>query len=188
MAKSTQRNRLVEDSYCFLDRASSTISIVGEINQRVASSFRRCMRVLERKAHPITVEINSHGGDIEAGLVIIDTMTLCRRRVTTRVTGQACSMAALVLASGDRREALPSATAMVHYGSYSFAARYDEMQTEVAEAVRLEKLCAKILDEATGKKSGYWEKKSKSGNLYMTAEVALTEGLIDRILKPRKQR
>lgn len=181
-----KRSRQADDSYCYLDKTNSTITIVGEINQRVASLFRRCVRALERRNRPITVEINSPGGDIEAGLMIIDTIELSTRKVTTRVTGQACSMAAVILASGDKREALQNSTVMVHYGSYSFAARFDEMNKEMDEAVRLERLCSKILDTKSHKRAGYWEKKSRKGNYYMNAELALAEGLVDRVLRPKK--
>ena len=180
-----RRNKAEDESYSALDKASSTIYLVGDITTKQASQFRQQLRTLERlkSKETILVELNSPGGDIEAGFAIIDSIELCKKPVTTRVMGQAASMAALILASGHKREALPRATIMVHEGTYYFRSTSSNLRVELAEAERIEKLCNDWLDQRTGKESGYWEKRHNRSNLYLTPEQALLENLIDTILK-----
>jgi ATP-dependent Clp protease protease subunit len=185
MKMQRKRNKSDEDSYCRLDKTLGTIYIVGEITQKVACEFRQHIRTLERlkRSSAVLVEINSPGGDIEAGLMIIDSIELCAKPVTTRVTGQAMSMGALILAAGTKREALPNSCVMVHQGSFRILAPFDELDTEVTEIKRIEKLCNEFLDKRTGKESGYWERRYNGKNLYLTSEQAQAEGLVHTILR-----
>ncbi len=180
-----RRNKVEEDSLAVLDRPTGTIAIVGEITQRSASQFRQHLRTLERlkRTPTIQVEINSPGGDIEAGFMIIDSIELCKKSVTTRVTGVAMSMGALILTAGKHREALANATIMVHQGSYRINATYGELKSEVAECERIETLCANYLDTRTGQPPGFWAAHCLGKNLYLTAEQALEMKLIDTIVK-----
>jgi ATP-dependent Clp protease protease subunit len=185
--KGNLRHKIEDDSYAYLDKALGTVYLVGEITPKSASQFRQHVRTLERlkKTAAILVEINSPGGDIEAGFLVVDTIELCKKPVTTRVTGIAMSMAALILAAGKVREALPNASIMVHEGWYRLNAGYNEMQFEVAECQRMEKQCADYLDARTGKAPGYWAGRYAGKNLYLTPAQALAEGLVDSIQTAR---
>lgn len=180
-----RRSKAEEESYARMDKALGTVCIMGEITQKVASDFRQQLRTLERlKRHShLTVEINTPGGDIEAGFMMIDSIELCSKPVTTRVTGVAFSMGSLILAAGHTREALPNSSVMVHQGSYRFNATFDEIETEAAECKRIEKLCNDYLDLRTEQPPGYWEKRHGGRNLYLTADQALAEKLVHTILK-----
>lgn len=170
-----------EDSNCYVDKKLNTIYISGEITGKIASIFRRYVRAMEKVNKHIILEINSPGGDIQAGLMIIDTIKLCKRKVVVRATGEAMSMACVILACGDIREALPSCTIMAHQGTYWMREQYHNLDNECNEAKRLEKLCLKLMDEHTKKESGYWENMCGTKNFYLTADIAIREGLIDKI-------
>ena len=60
--------------------------------------------------------INSPGGIVTSGLAIYDTMQYIKCPVSTICTGQAASMAAVLLAGGDKgkRIVLPNARIMIH--------------------------------------------------------------------------
>lgn len=178
-----ERRRLKddEDSNCYVDKKLNTIYVSGEITSKIASNFRRHLRAMEKVNKHIVLELNSPGGDIQAGLMIIDTIKLCKRKVVVRVTGEAMSMACVILACGDIREALPNSSIMAHQGTYWVKERFHDLDNEIEEVKRLEKLCLKLMDEHTNKESGYWEKVCGTKNLYITADMALREGLIDRI-------
>lgn len=188
MQQHNRRSKTGEDSYVKLERLDGTITILGDITAKTASDFRRALRILERnkKVKKIIVEINTHGGDIEAGFAIIDSIELSKKDVVTRVTGCAYSMGSLILAAGDHREALPSSIIMIHQGSYRFSSTFDEIKIESAECERMEKLCNDTLDRLTNKKSGYWEGRHQGKNLYLTAEQSLAECIIDSIMGASK--
>lgn len=178
------RKHSTEDSStCMVDRANRTLFIAGEITQKLASKFRRLFRQLELidTSTPIWVEINSPGGDIEAGFLIMDTIMLSQCDVVTRATGIAMSMGAMILIAGDQREALPLASIMVHQGRFSMHGRADEIDAEMKECMRVEELCWAILDKQTGKQAGYWKNLCGCKNKYFDAAAALSEDLIHRI-------
>ncbi len=179
-----RRFRDAEENICLLDRALSTIYIVGEITPRMATKFRKFMRSLngKSKSTAITVEINSPGGDMEAGLAIADTIRLSKAPVTTCAAGQASSMASVILAVGKHRQALKNTTIMVHQGSFGMQCQSHELDGELAECKRLEKITWDLLDDFSKKSRGYWKKLSDRKNKYMSAAEAKAEGLIDEVL------
>jgi ATP-dependent Clp protease protease subunit len=79
-----------------------------EINDPVASAIIGQLLFLdtEDSSKPIKMYINSPGGVITSGLAIIDTMEQISAKVETIAIGQACSMAAIILLSGDNRGAI----------------------------------------------------------------------------------
>lgn len=189
MKKSTRKSATNDDNYCVVDRKLNTIYLSGDVTHKMASKFRRAVCALEDATNgkDIIVEINSPGGDIEAGLMMIDTMDLCKSVIITRATGQAASMGSMLLACGKRREALPSASIMVHQGTFSFRVRAEELDNETAECRRVEDLCWAMLDQRTHKDSGYWKKLCGGKNLYLTADQALRENLIDSICGKKEE-
>ena len=91
-------SRLLKDRIVF---------IVGEINDYTANSAVAQLLFLEaenneREAH---LYINSGGGLVTAGLAIYDTMRHIKCPVHTMCLGQACSMAAVLLAGRRARQA-----------------------------------------------------------------------------------
>lgn len=194
LKKTKTRRRAVEheENSCFVDKASRTIYVVGEITQKLSSKFRRYIRAIASTppvTGDVTVEINSPGGDIEAGLMMIDTVNEIKARgvrVVTRATGQAASMGSMLLVSGSRREALPNSSIMIHEGTFWFRARSGEIDYEVAEARRLEEVCWGILDSATGKQPGYWKTMCHGHNLYLSPPEAKNLGVIDAIVGESK--
>jgi len=67
---------------------------------------------------PIWIRINSPGGSVDAGLILIDTMKAVASPVHCIVESKAYSMAAIILTYCDRRYGYPHATYMLHEASY----------------------------------------------------------------------
>lgn len=136
---------------------------------------------------PITLLINSKGGDMEDGWAIYDTVRACRSEITTKVVGCAMSMGAIILQAGDRRVATPNASIMLHYG-YS-GDGLDRIQTKYSEQAynrvllkRMEDLLTLRIREKQPKCSSAIIKKWLSDDKYFTAQSALKYGLIDSVL------
>jgi len=171
------------ESGIFVDKVDGIIQIVGDIEYDMASKFRRHLNALARMHVNITVEINSHGGCIESGLMIIDSIKGCKSKITTRATGYAMSMAAVILAASPNREALEHASIMIHDGEYELSGKISELGYEASKIKKLDKITWDILDKCTGNEKGYWKTRCNGKDLALTAKQALREGLIDRICK-----
>lgn len=88
--------------------------IIGEINADSAMDFLKQMMILnlEDNQTPITVFINSPGGEIDNGLLIYD--AIVGSKVRTVCSGCAYSMGAVLFICGKDRVMLPHSKLMLH--------------------------------------------------------------------------
>ena len=63
---------------------------------------------------PITLYINSPGGEVQSGLALYDVMQAVSCPIRTVCLGMAASMGALLFIAGDEREILPHSRVMIH--------------------------------------------------------------------------
>lgn len=92
------------------------IFITGEITNDTAVEFTQMMMYLTEKDEPISIYINSPGGDVNAGLAIYDMLQGCKNELRMYCIGQASSMAAVLLAAGQKghRFILPHSMVIIH--------------------------------------------------------------------------
>ena len=81
----------------------------------------------ERK--PITMLINSPGGDLFSTYTCVDVMIASETPIVTVNMGMAMSGAFMLLIAGERRIALRSSTAMYHSGSAGFEGTASQVET-----------------------------------------------------------
>lgn len=163
---------------------SRVVMLEGEITQATASDVCYALLKLEGEEpwSPITLLIDSPGGDVAAGWRIIDTLDLVGAE--TICAGQACSMAAVILASGikGKRSALKHSRIMIHQPlvgaplmqSADFEIVADEMSRSKRELYN-------HMSECTGKSYEQIESDCDR-NHWLTAQEALEYGLIDYIV------
>ena len=161
------------------------VFINGEINDDMASSVVAELLFLEASApeKPISIYINSPGGSVTAGLAIYDTMRHVRCKVHTLCVGQACSMAAVLLAAGDERSILPSSRVMIHQPSTGAEGRQSDIVIVAKEITRIRVKLSRIISLHTGQPLEKVEVDIEKDN-FMEAEEALAYGLADEIIKP----
>lgn len=136
----------------------------------------------------IYLYINSPGGVVSAGLAIYDTMQYIRPQVSTICVGEAASIAALLLAAGEKgkRFALPRSRMMIHQpAAYGLSGQATDIEIHARELVRAKELLAEILAKHTGQPV---EKilKDTDRNYFMSAQEAKQYGLIDEVIEKRK--
>ncbi len=173
-------SRLLKDRIIFVD---------GEINDMSADLVVAQLLFLEAQNpdKDISLYINSPGGSVTAGLAIYDTMQHIRPDVQTICLGQCASMGAVLLAGGakNKRYALPSSRVMIHQPWGGVQGQAVDINIQAKEIVRLKKLTIKYFAENTGKT----EKQVAADmerDFFMSAEEALTYGIIDSVMNRRK--
>lgn len=170
---------------------SRIIVLNGEVNAESAANviFQLLNMAKENPNKDIFLYINSPGGSVSDGLAIYDTMRYIKPDVATVCYGLAASMGSFLLSSGQKgkRYALPHANILIHQPLVGL--RGTQQQTDIGIlAKQMDKtraLLEKILAENTGKPLETINKDTERDN-YMSAEEALTYGLIDEILWPNK--
>jgi len=136
----------------------------------------------------VQIYINSPGGSVTAGLGIYDTMQLVHSEVATICTGQAASMAAVLLAAGKKgkRSALPHARVMIHQPVGGVEGQAADMAIAVKEILELQNQLYQILAEHTGKTLEQIQKDADR-DFWMRAADAVSYGIIDEVLRKAKK-
>ena len=137
------------------------------------------------KIAAIKLYINSPGGSISAGLAIYDAMQNTQSDVSTICTGQAASMGAVLLASGEKgkRFAWPHARIMIHQPLISghIYAPASDIKIQAEEMLRMRRELNEILAKHTGK--SYDQISKDTDRDYFLDPVQAKEyGLIDGVL------
>jgi len=134
----------------------------------------------------VNIYINSPGGVITSGLAIYDTMQYIKCPVSTICVGQAASMGAVLLAGGDKgkRIALPSSRVMLHQPLGGTQGQAVDIQIHAREIMRLKERIHEILIKHTGKTPVQIESDTDR-DFFMSAEEALSYGIIDRVIAKR---
>jgi ATP-dependent Clp protease, protease subunit len=131
----------------------------------------------------IHLYINSPGGSVTAGFAIYDTMQLIRADVATYCMGLAASMGAVLLAAGakGKRYVLPNAKVMIHQVSAGFRGTAGDIDVQAREILKTNEQIARILHNHTGQDIDRIKTDIQRDH-YVTAEEAVTYGLVDEIL------
>lgn len=131
----------------------------------------------------INLYINSPGGSVTAGLAMYDTMQFLKCDVVTYCVGQAASMAAVLLAAGaaGKRYALPNARIMIHQPWGGVQGQASDISIQAQEILRLKKRLNEILAQHTRKSLDEIEKDTDRDK-FLSAEEAMSYGLVDRVL------
>lgn len=160
------------------------VECVGEITAESAYSLSRQLRWLEREdgQAEITMLINSPGGDVNSGLALYDVMKGISCPIRTVCVGTAASMAAILFATGTRREILPHGRVMIHDPLIPTGSGGSALQVQAVSARLLKsrrELCT-ILAQCTGKSLQKIYRKTCK-DTYFDAEEAVAFGLADRV-------
>ena len=130
--------------------------------------------------------INSPGGLVSAGLAIYDTMQYIKAPVSTYCMGQAASMAAILLAAGEKGKhyALPHARILIHQPMGGFSGQATDVEIQAREILRLKQELNEILARHTDQPIERIERDTDR-DYYMSGEQAHEYGLIDAVIQKR---
>ena len=161
------------------------VMLGGEVTDDSANSIVAQLLFLQAQdaKKEISMYINSPGGSVTAGLASLDTMKMVKCPVATYCVGQASSMGAILLASGDkgRRYALPHARIMVHQPWGGAQGKASDIEITAREILRLKEMLNGILAEASGRTLESVTNDTDRDH-FMSADEAKAWGIVDKVL------
>jgi len=173
----------VEDAALQLLLRKRIVFLRSAIQGTVAGDVAAQLLALDAtSSDPITLVIDSPGGDVSGLFTILDTMRSLDSKVDTRAVGMAASSAAVILAAGTGvRSATPNARIMLHqpHGGIQGATSKD-IEIAAKEFLFLKGRLEQILAERTGQPLDK-VRADTDRDFWMSADEALTYGLIDQI-------
>lgn len=159
-----------------------------EVNDATSSLIVAQLLYLEGQdpAKDISLYINSPGGSVTAGMAIYDTMQYIKCDVSTICMGMAASMGAFLLAAGakGKRFSLPNSDIMIHQPSGGAQGQATDVMIHADHIIATKKRLNQILSEKTGQPFEVISKDTERDN-FMTADQAMSYGLIDKVIYTR---
>lgn len=173
-------SKLLQSGIIFINE-----EFTGKYISKIQASLLYLKEVIsaaESKEHPITIYINSPGGEIYSLLGLYDVMqTLIEEGYVIKTVniGIAASAAAIILLAGSKghRYCLPNTTIMLHQPSSGTYGTVTDMEIDVAETKRLKTCLNDIIQKHASKDLIPLLER----DAFLTPEQALEYGIIDEI-------
>ena len=170
--------------------ANRTLYLMGDVDEDMLTSLAKNLNLLQQRGgnNPINIILNSGGGCVQSALSMYDLIQASECHVTITVVGEASSSACLILQAADLRKAYKRSTIMWHGGTDSQPELpTGEYRSAFNHSWVLEKFAYDIVYNrmrvANPKlKPSQYLKKVTSG-IYLAAEAAVAEGLLDEVIE-----
>ena len=154
--------------------------ITTETYQQVANSV--VLLESDSTEQPITVLLNSPGGDDSSSWAIYDLLVNSPCPIIVKVMGNCMSNGTLILQAGQKRLSYPNAVFMIHAGEEGIGMQHPISADRWSDFNRkVRRKYYEVLAKKCGQDVKYWRRKC-TFDFLMTAEEALKEGLIDEII------
>ena len=167
------------------------VFLVGPITDAVANSIIAQLLFLASKDpdKDIQIYLNTPGGSVTAGLAIYDTMQYVKCPISTVCVGLAASMGATLLAAGakGKRFALPNSEILLHQVMGEAGGQAVEIEITARQILKIKDKLNKILAKHTGQTLDKVEKDTDR-DFYLSAEEAKAYGVIDEVIKTKKDK
>ena len=134
---------------------------------------------------PVTIYINSPGGEVVSGLAVYDTIRTLQCPVNTVCIGTAASMGSILFLAGEKRSMLPHTKIMIHdplISGLTGSRKALELEKEAKQLLETREVIGKIIAERSGRKLKEVYAKTKE-DCYLTAEEALDFGIATDIVE-----
>jgi ATP-dependent Clp protease protease subunit len=183
-----KEDRYDEEFYFKILNKNRYILLYDEINNissDMVVSKLRAMDILNHK--PIYLEINSPGGSISDGMSIINSIEHIKSPVISIISGQACSMAALISIVADYRLIYANSYYMQHSSSDIVGDYINYIKDRVKFLSEFEHRTEKIMKLHTRFTANDLTK-IRTGELWLNADQCLEKGVVDKVIsyQPKK--
>ncbi len=167
-----------------------TIMVSESISDELARRVYMQLLILEAesKEKPITVIINSPGGEADSGFGILDMLQFVAPPIRTLVSGLCASAAVMVFLAGDKgqRLSLPHSRFMMHQPSSQSFGQASDLEIASTEIVRMRRRYNQVVADAVGKDLETVTR-DVDRDFWLTAEDARAYGLVDRVVTRRAE-
>lgn len=164
---------------------------VNESTDFTLSSVEMAVRAMHRMAteapnKPIELHMSSYGGDTYAMLKLHDEILACPCQIKFIGSGPIMSSASFIMAACDERLLHPNSVIMVHELSSGGGGKHTDIKIDAAENLRLMNQLCDIYEANSRMPKDFWMDITQR-DVYLTASEAVSLGLADKIIEPKKR-
>lgn len=188
--RKTSEELAIEHIEHHTDDESRTVYLVGDIDESlIKETVERIVSLSEKSPKkPITLIINTYGGNVDDTFMLYDLMKYISTPIHTVGLGKIMSAGCLLLAAGKKgkRKLGRNARVMYHMGWEYTGGSIWEMKANIEAFERQEVLYDQKFAEETGMSlknvEKLYNKYGPTADKYLTAEQALQLGIVDELI------
>lgn len=165
------------------DESASTDFTVSSVEYAIRAMHRLAS---DAPGKPIEIHMSSYGGDPYSMLRLYDEIQACPCQIKFFGGGAIFSAATWIMAGCDERYLYANATVMLHDGTDGFDGKHTDHQIQAREMKRLQDRLYNIYADNSRMPRSFWEDVCQR-DLYLDASEAVSLGLADKILEPKKR-
>lgn len=182
-------DQFILDSYQALLK-DRTILFNGDVDKSVIERVVLPLTTLSQKNNkPIKLLINSPGGSVEDGQMVVDAILTSKAPVITIAMGKAMSAAFDIFIAGDKRIVYPNTVLMMHSGSSRFDMQTLPQINQEADLHRryFERWSTWYASRTKVPQKEWYTMLSTGLNYYYFPEESLKLGLAHEVIQPIKK-
>ena len=160
----------------YKDTESRVFWLEGEVNDETLELVKTIMRINHEDTK------YTHGGDAQVMWSLMNAIKISKTPVYTIVYCTAMSAGSYILAAGHKRFAFPGSTILVHSGGVGYQGTVEQVESAKKYWDGLDKRANDFFLAGTTIKARDLKRKG-AVDWYMSAEDALANGVIDRIIE-----
>lgn len=166
-----------------LELTNRNVDLIGKVDTKVVRDAVQKLLELDDISHdPIFLHIDSFGGSVEAGFVLVDAITSIESPIYAVIESKAYSMAAIIAVFCDRRYILPHATMMFHEASYGTLGEDPTIRSKVEFNIRYLDRMHHEIAKRMGMDQKEYRQKIRDG-WWLMADEALRAGIVDEVVE-----
>jgi ATP-dependent Clp protease protease subunit len=162
--------------------------VAGPVNDNMSTVVQAQLMFLDSlDDRDITMHIDSPGGSVKSGLSMVDVMQYIKPDIITINTGMAASMGSVLLGAGTKgkRHSLRFSKTMLHQSSGGAMGNIQDAEITMIEWRKINRTLFELLGEFCGKEPEE-VMNDATRDMWLSSEEALSYGIIDEIIKTKK--
>jgi len=162
-----------------------TILVARQVDKKLMERVTAQLLVLSHddSSKPITVYVNSPGGDADSGFAIYDMMKFVKAPVRTICAGLSASAGVIIYLGGEKghRYCLPNSRFLIHQPSTFAQGQASDLEITAKQIMKIRDRYNAIVAEETGTPAKQIVKDANR-DFWLTAEEAKAYGLVDHVV------
>ena len=170
-----------------IDVVNRSFCLNRDIEQVTFTEVDACLSLLERdtatRDQPITIKLNSVGGDVHAAWAIVSRIKASPCPITVEAYGCVMSAATMIFCAGGKRRVSKYAEFMFHQSNVeNLSGSLHALENMTKGMRREEEMYCTFLHESSKKSRQFWKKLINSKkDVFLTAEQVIKLGLAQEI-------
>jgi ATP-dependent protease ClpP protease subunit len=167
------------------------------VDYRMASTFIKNMQIMKAKKVPVTIHMNTIGGDWNYGMAMYDCIKTYPYKTTVIGYSWVRSMSSIILQAATERVLMPNCSFMMHFGTGHYSGHYLTAQAEAEQdKITERKMCyiyaEKMMHSEFRKEHDYEDEEKlikhvilpqirEKGDWWLAPQEAVYYGLADKV-------